>query len=47
VLAEKKKRWELSLRGKGDLMLEKWALQKRRTLFEEIFGVQLEIVQKK
>jgi exopolyphosphatase/guanosine-5'-triphosphate,3'-diphosphate pyrophosphatase len=43
-LKEKKKCWQLSLEGKGDLMLEKWALNKRRMLFEEIFGVQLEIM---
>jgi hypothetical protein len=44
---EKKKCWELSLQGKGDLMLEKWALDKRRVLFEEIFGVRLEIMDNK
>jgi len=43
-LAEKKKKWELTLQGKGDLMLEKWGLNKRRALFEEIFGVELEIL---
>lgn len=43
ILKEKKKCWEVSLEGKGDLMLEKWALDKRRVLFEEIFGVKLEI----
>jgi len=43
TLAEKKKTWELTLHGKGDLMLEKWGLNKRRALFEEIFGVGLEI----
>ena len=43
VLAEKKKGWVLTLRGRGDLMLEKWALNKRRALFQEIFGVELEI----
>ncbi|HTP02764.1 MAG TPA: Ppx/GppA phosphatase family protein [Anaerolineales bacterium] len=42
-LVEKKKVWELSLRGRGDLMLEKWALNKRRVLFEEVFGVPLVI----
>jgi exopolyphosphatase/guanosine-5'-triphosphate,3'-diphosphate pyrophosphatase len=42
-LAEKKKAWQLRLRGKGDLMLEKWALDKRRLLFEEVFGVALQI----
>jgi exopolyphosphatase/guanosine-5'-triphosphate,3'-diphosphate pyrophosphatase len=44
VLREKKKAWQLRLEGKGDLMLEKWALEKRRVLFEEIYGVQLEIM---
>jgi exopolyphosphatase/guanosine-5'-triphosphate,3'-diphosphate pyrophosphatase len=43
VLAQKKKGWLLTLRGRGDLMLEKWALNKRRALFQEIFGVNLEI----
>ena len=43
-LVENKKRWKLALYGKGNLMLEKWGLNKRRALFEEIFGVKLEIV---
>jgi exopolyphosphatase/guanosine-5'-triphosphate,3'-diphosphate pyrophosphatase len=47
VLKEKKKCWQLSLQGKGDLMLENWALDKRRVLFEEIFGVPLEITDHK
>lgn len=46
ALAEKKKGWQLSLRGRGDLMLEKWALDKRRGLFEETFGVPLFIMDK-
>ncbi len=46
ALTEKKKHWELTLYGKGDLMLEKWALDKRRGLFEEIFGVPLEVMDK-
>jgi exopolyphosphatase/guanosine-5'-triphosphate,3'-diphosphate pyrophosphatase len=45
-LEEGKKAWQLSLRGKGDLMLEKWALDKRRLLFEEVFGVPLQIMDK-
>ena len=44
TLTEKKHTWQLSLQGRGDLMLEKWALDKRRTLFEDIFGVPLEIL---
>lgn len=44
-LTEKKKAWELRMRGKGDLMLEKWALEKRRALFEEVYGVPLHIAE--
>jgi exopolyphosphatase/guanosine-5'-triphosphate,3'-diphosphate pyrophosphatase len=43
ALTEKKKNWLLTLHSRGDLTLEKWALNKRRALFEEIFGVPLEI----
>jgi exopolyphosphatase/guanosine-5'-triphosphate,3'-diphosphate pyrophosphatase len=42
-LQQKKKTWTLTLRGKGDLMLAKWALNKRRALFEEVFGVGLAV----
>lgn len=35
--------WRLTLIGSSDLMLEKWALEKRKRLFEEVFGVTLEI----
>jgi exopolyphosphatase/guanosine-5'-triphosphate,3'-diphosphate pyrophosphatase len=44
LLVRKKKRWELSMQGKGELLLERWGLNKRRSLFQEIFGVELEIV---
>ncbi len=47
VLEKRKKDWRLSLRGKSDLMLERWALDKRRRLFEEVFGVSLEIADHK
>ncbi len=30
--------------GKGELLLKRWGLNKRRALFQEIFGVELEIV---
>ena len=43
MLTPRKNGWLLTLHGRGDLMLEKWALNKRRTLFQEIFGVELEI----
>ena len=42
-LLERNKHWSLVLNGRGDLMIEKWALAKRRSLFEGMFGVQLEL----
>jgi len=36
--------WRLKLQGNGDLMLEKWALEKRLRFFQDIFGVKLKIV---
>lgn len=35
--------WRLALHGEGDLTLEKWNLGKRRTLFQDVFGVDLQI----
>jgi exopolyphosphatase/guanosine-5'-triphosphate,3'-diphosphate pyrophosphatase len=43
TLEKGKKTWTLRLHGEGSLMLEKWALMKRRSLFQEVFGVALEI----
>jgi exopolyphosphatase/guanosine-5'-triphosphate,3'-diphosphate pyrophosphatase len=43
TLRKDKKNWKLQLHGEGSLMLEKWALLKRRSLFQEVFGVALEI----
>ena len=43
TLEPDKKVWKLGLHGAGSLMLEKWALLKRRSLFQELFGVSLEI----
>jgi exopolyphosphatase/guanosine-5'-triphosphate,3'-diphosphate pyrophosphatase len=43
TLEKEKKAWKLQLQGEGNLMLEKWALMKRRSLFQEVFGVSLEI----
>lgn len=40
---EKKNNLFLKLIGDGDLMLEKWALTKRKELFTEAFGLKLEI----
>ncbi len=44
-LVEKKRRWQLSLHGQGDLAIERLELNlpRRRELFEEVFGVELEI----
>jgi len=36
--------WQLSLCGDGDSMLEKWTLEKRKALFQDVFGVKLEVV---
>lgn len=43
IIKKIKNRWSLKLKGKGGLSLETWALGKRRSLFEDIFGVKLEI----
>jgi exopolyphosphatase/guanosine-5'-triphosphate,3'-diphosphate pyrophosphatase len=39
----KKNKWVLSLQGAGALHLEIWALEKRRALFQDVFGMKLEI----
>ena len=36
--------WQLKLFGDGESMLEKWTLEKRKILFEEVFGVKLEVL---
>lgn len=38
-----KNKWLLKLVGEGSLSLEIWALQKRRSLFQDVFGMKLEI----
>lgn len=35
--------WRLLPSGSAELMLEKWSLEKRKALFQEVFGVHLEI----
>lgn len=35
--------WRLMLKGEGDLLLEKWQLRRRKKMFEDVFGVSLEI----
>jgi len=41
----RKPRFVMRLQGEGDLLLEKWALAKKSTLFEETFGVKLVVEQ--
>lgn len=35
--------WRLMLQGESDLLLEKWQLRRRKKMFEDVFGVSLEI----
>jgi len=44
-LEQQKNTWRLKLQGNGDLMLERWALEKRQRLFQDVFGVKLIIVE--
>ena len=44
-LEQQKNTWKLKLQGNGDLMLERWALEKRQRLFQDVFGVKLIIVE--
>lgn len=39
----KKPRFILTLKGEGDLLLEKWALMKKAAMFEEVYSVKLSI----
>ncbi len=44
VLVEKEKKgWQMTIKGKGDQTLAIWALEKRRSLFQDVFGITLEI----
>jgi Exopolyphosphatase len=42
-LNERSSGWVLKLMGKGDLSLEKWSVGKRSSLFQDVFGIPLEI----
>jgi exopolyphosphatase / guanosine-5'-triphosphate,3'-diphosphate pyrophosphatase len=42
-LERNKNTWKIKLLGEGDLMLERWTLEKRQKLFQDVFGVKLEI----
>lgn len=35
--------WQVLLHGQGEMMLEKWSFEKRKGLFQDVFGVRLEI----
>jgi exopolyphosphatase/guanosine-5'-triphosphate,3'-diphosphate pyrophosphatase len=43
TLTETKSGWRMKFSGKSDLMLENWAFSKRKSLFREVFGVNLEM----
>jgi exopolyphosphatase/guanosine-5'-triphosphate,3'-diphosphate pyrophosphatase len=43
-LEQQKDAWQLRLQGKGDLMLERWTLEKRQKLFQDVFGVKLKVL---
>jgi hypothetical protein len=43
VLEEQKEAWGLLPIGEDALMLEKWSLEKRKALFQEVFGIALAI----
>ncbi|HEY5902739.1 MAG TPA: Ppx/GppA phosphatase family protein [Anaerolineales bacterium] len=36
--------WQLHLHGEGEFLLEKWNLEKRKALFEDVFGVGLKVM---
>jgi exopolyphosphatase/guanosine-5'-triphosphate,3'-diphosphate pyrophosphatase len=40
-----KNTWKIKLIGEGDLMLERWTLEKRQKLFQDVFGVRLEVLE--
>ncbi len=45
VLLEKNNgTWQMHLRGEGEMILEKWALEKRKSLFQEVFGAPIRVV---
>jgi exopolyphosphatase / guanosine-5'-triphosphate,3'-diphosphate pyrophosphatase len=44
-LDQQKNTWKLKLQGNGDLMLERWALEKRQRFFEDVFSVKLKIME--
>lgn len=43
VLRQVKNKWLLTLQGGDALNLETWALEKRRAMFQDVFGMKLEV----
>jgi exopolyphosphatase/guanosine-5'-triphosphate,3'-diphosphate pyrophosphatase len=43
-MKETKHCWQLDMQGEGNLLLERWALSKRKSLFEEAFMTRLEVL---
>jgi exopolyphosphatase/guanosine-5'-triphosphate,3'-diphosphate pyrophosphatase len=44
TLSEAQDGWQLRLHGEGGFLLEKWNLEKRKALFEDVFGVTLKVM---
>jgi hypothetical protein len=43
IVREKKSGWRMKIVGKKEFLLENWSINKRKDLFEEVFGVTLEV----
>lgn len=43
LLRETKSGWRMRITGKDELLLENWSIAKRKSLFQEVFGVKLEL----
>ncbi len=43
TLMETRSGWGMKIAGKSELMLENWAFDKRKSLFQEVFGVNLKM----
>ena len=43
ILKETKSGWRMKIIGKDELLLERWSMKKRKSLFQDVFGVNLEL----
>lgn len=43
ALKQVKSSWQMKIIGKDDLLLERWSMKKSKMLFQEVFGVNLEL----